>query len=107
MLSPTPGPGNARRPTPAEWQEKVPDLKQTGSQLQGPCPNCGGTDRFHVNLTEDHRFGCRQCKDGAAILRAVFGDQSGRRNAGRQDAGPSGIRKAAALTMSDGTLLGN
>ena len=60
------------RHTPDEWQAKCPELKKDGNQLVGPCPHCGGTDRFHVNLKEPWTFGCRQCEDGAAILKAVF-----------------------------------
>ena len=63
------------RHTPEEWQARLPSLKRVGSQLQGPCPSCGGEDRFHVSLAEPHLFGCRQCKDGPGILSAVFGVQ--------------------------------
>ena len=60
------------RHTPAEWQVKCPKLQKNGNQLKGPCPNCGGDDRFWVNLKEPWAFGCRQCEDGAAILKAAF-----------------------------------
>ena len=67
-------PSNHSRPrhTPDEWQGKCPELKKDGNQLVGPCPNCGGNDRFWINFKEPHLFGCRQCADGAAILKAVF-----------------------------------
>ena len=61
-----------KRPTPEEWEAHVPQLRRIGSQLQGPCPACGGEDRFHVKLTEPHLFGCRQCKDWPGILSAAF-----------------------------------
>ena len=64
------------RPPPDQWLAKVPTLKKVGSQLEGPCPSCGGTDRFHVQLAEPHLFGCRQCEDGPGILREVFGDST-------------------------------
>ncbi|MDF2434906.1 MAG: hypothetical protein JWP44_4537, partial [Mucilaginibacter sp.] len=32
----------------------------TGHELAGPCPWCGGTDRFRVN-TKTQRFWCRRC----------------------------------------------
>ena len=62
------------RPTPDQWLAQFPTLKKVGSQLQGPCPLCGGTDRFHVKLDDPHLFGCRQCEDGPGILRVAFGD---------------------------------
>ena len=65
------------RPTPEEWQARLPTLKSVGSQLQGPCPACGGEDRFHVALALPHYFGCRKCDDGPAILRVVFGSEEG------------------------------
>lgn len=33
--------------------------KVSAREWAGPCPKCGGTDRFRVNL--DHGFFCRQC----------------------------------------------
>ncbi len=30
------------------------------NEYEGPCPSCGGTDRFHVNVKEQWYF-CRQC----------------------------------------------
>ena len=60
-----------RRITPEEWLAAYPGLKSTGSQIAGPCPNCGGTDRFWVSRREPFLFGCRQCNDGRAILEAA------------------------------------
>jgi hypothetical protein len=40
----------------------VPNLfSKTASEMAGPCPKCGGKDRFIIN-TADQRFWCRQCK---------------------------------------------
>ena len=72
-------------PTYADWQRVAGalGLRRKGAELVGPCPACGGDDRFHVN---DRRrdgtaalFGCRQChcNDVAAILRAAFPDRHG------------------------------
>jgi hypothetical protein len=36
-------------------------LRRTGNEAFGPCPRCGGTDRFRV--FEDGGFWCRQCND--------------------------------------------
>jgi CHC2 zinc finger len=36
-------------------------LKRSGQERVGPCPKCGGTDRFSVNV-RDGVWNCRQCK---------------------------------------------
>ena len=43
-------------------------LRRTGPRdFNGPCPLCGGRDRFHVRDRDGRGvFGCRQCIDGAA-----------------------------------------
>ena len=38
-----------------------------GGEYHGPCPSCGGKDRFHVWPQENHGEGswwCRQCGNG-------------------------------------------
>ena len=45
-----------------DWTAALPDLKRRGSEYVGPCPSCGGGDRFHVK---------------AGHTRAVFGDSKG------------------------------
>ena len=67
-------PGATTRPTPKQWLSRLPNLKHVGNQLQGSCPQCGGTDRFHVNLAPPHLYGCRKCNTGGAIHRLVFGN---------------------------------
>lgn len=84
------GHGTALRnelPAAQEWAERL-NLSQTGRQSwSGPCPECGGKDRFHV---EDRRgkavVGCRGCMDGqpmqarrqqfGKILRITFAGSS-------------------------------
>lgn len=47
----------------------VPTLQhETKAELSGPCPRCGGDDRFHVHTAENWFF-CRKChpKRGDAI----------------------------------------
>jgi phage/plasmid primase-like uncharacterized protein len=49
-----------------------------GGEYAGPCPWCGGTDRFRVwpNEGETGRYWCRQCQrsgDGIQFLRDVHG----------------------------------
>lgn len=54
-------------PTLAEWRDAAPrlQLKRAGAELSGPCPYCGGKDRFRV--TRRGGFFCRQCcPDGNA-----------------------------------------
>ena len=66
------------RPTPEQWSAKLQALKKVGNQLEGPCPLCGGDNRFHVKLAAPYLFGCRSCEEtnkgyGTELLRAVFG----------------------------------
>lgn len=43
----------------------VPGLKKSGAYLIGPCPFCGGKDRFNVKTTDGgDLWVCRQCGDG-------------------------------------------
>ena len=44
----------------------VPGLKKAGQYHIGPCPFCGGDDRFNVKTTHDgiDLWLCRQCGDG-------------------------------------------
>ena len=60
------------RPAAGRWQAKAAELglKRRGTELVGPCPSCGGSDRFHVRL-RDGVFGCRRCGGFEAILRAA------------------------------------
>ena len=39
---------------------KIPALRVNGTELTGPCPLCGGKDRFNINL-RTHAFLCRKC----------------------------------------------
>lgn len=42
------------------------NLRRRGSEYVGPCPSCGGTDRFYVRPSG--RFFCRQCcRDGRDV----------------------------------------
>jgi len=47
-------------------QERGAVLKRSGGEWQGPCPVCGGTDRFSVNERE-RVFNCRGAEGGSAI----------------------------------------
>ena len=69
-------------PAPEDWTGRL-DLRRVGSEWVGPCPVCGGTDRFHVRRGQRGAVvGCRGCIDGepeagrreafTRILREVF-----------------------------------
>ena len=74
-------------PSAAEWADRL-GLKRAGREWCGPCPVCGGQDRFHVGRRLDHTalVGCRGCIDGGTpgergqafgqVLRAAFPDRS-------------------------------
>jgi hypothetical protein len=50
-------------------------LRGNGAERVGPCPNCGGTDRFAVN-TKKNVFNCRGCGgkgDAIALVRFLDG----------------------------------
>ena len=61
-------------PTAGEWAEAL-QLKKVGArEWQGPCPVCGGTDRFHCREGEGRAVvGCRGCIDGRADSGKQFG----------------------------------
>lgn len=50
------------------------DLKRAGVELIGPCPVCGGRDRFSVNIQRGV-FNCRHCGggDGIKLVQHVLG----------------------------------
>jgi hypothetical protein len=53
----------------------VASLVRAGGELVGPCPVCGGRDRFGVNVSR-HVFTCRHCDvggDQVALVQHVLG----------------------------------
>ena len=69
-------------PSVEEWADTL-DLTRRGREWIGPCPLCGGDDRFHVRDSGGRAtVGCRGCIDGQSdgerakrfgeVLRAVF-----------------------------------
>ena len=75
---------DVRDPLPGvkEWADTL-DLTRRGLEFVGPCPLCGGEDRFHVRDSGGRAaVGCRGCIDGqpdgerrarfGEVLRAVF-----------------------------------
>ena len=60
---------SAREPSPtAAALAAAFGLRRTGPRdYNGPCPLCGGRDRFHVRDVDGRAvFGCRGCSDGGA-----------------------------------------
>jgi phage/plasmid primase-like uncharacterized protein len=45
-------------------------LKRQGKELVGPCPVCGGTDRFAVHVRKNV-WNCRQCGHGGDVIALV------------------------------------
>lgn len=88
------------RPTQADWQARAErlGLKRVGSELVGPCPSCGGTDRFHVR--RDGLFGCRGCSGFAEIMRAAGFETRGDRRERRIDYGRGGPPEDTGKTSS-------
>jgi len=44
----------------------IPGLKRAGNEVTGPCPVCGGVDRFSISPRKN-LFNCRQCGGGDGI----------------------------------------
>ena len=60
-------------PSFSDWQAHALTLRRQGRELVGPCPSCGGIDRFAVKPVEGGAavIHCRQCKGFVDILRAA------------------------------------
>lgn len=72
--------------------------KVTSTEWHGPCPLCGGTDRFHVN-TRGNFCGCRKCDrrwDAVGIYAAVHNIQPGQ--AAREILGISTVNERRKIT---------
>lgn len=54
------------------------ELRRNGGEWCGPCPLCGGVDRFHIREAADGRalIGCRGCIDGqpASLKKRRYGE---------------------------------
>src|SRR5262249_34845095 len=46
------------------------NLKRVGDELVGPCPKCGGDDRFGANVKKNV-FVCRGCDVGGDVIKLV------------------------------------
>ena len=90
-------------PSMDEWTQAL-DLKRRGVEWCGPCPLCGGEDRFHVRPGRNGAAlaGCRGCMDGrpegerrerfGEVLKAAFPDRStnGRAHSPKRPVGSRG-----------------
>ncbi|WP_235889108.1 DUF7146 domain-containing protein [Maritimibacter alexandrii] len=57
----------------------IPDLKRAGGEIVGPCPQCGGRDRFAIN-PQKGVFNCRVCGahgSGIDLVRHVLSCEFG------------------------------
>ena len=45
-------------------------LKRQGRELVGPCPICGGTDRFAINFAKQV-WNCRHCGKGGDVIALI------------------------------------
>jgi len=57
-------------PIERELERRGHRLKRMGRELVGPCPRCGGHDRFGVNV-QKQVWNCRGCAKGGDILDLV------------------------------------
>ena len=65
--------GEARRADIAAVAEQLPGgrrLKRVGQERVGPCPRCGGDDRFAINPRK-RVFHCRGCGTGGDVIALV------------------------------------
>jgi len=61
----------ARRvPIATEIESRGIKLKGDGTERVGPCPKCGGEDRFSIN-TKKNVFNCRGCEVGGDVIDLV------------------------------------
>src|SRR5262249_50447965 len=57
-------------PIETELARRNHQLTRVGGELVGPCPACGGTDRFAVHLRKQI-WNCRQCTKGGDVIDLV------------------------------------
>ena len=79
------------------------DLKREGSEYVGPCPSCGGEDRFAVNVVKQV-FRCRQCNEkGGNVITLVMWldgcafDEAVTKLTGEEPSAPTRLKVSAPL----------
>lgn len=101
------------RPDAAAWAERL-NLRRRGGEFVGPCPLCGGEDRFHVadKSGRPGLAGCRKCGDGSpdwyrdALRAAGFEQRSPerrrkRRTRRKRPVAPAGSRSRRPERLSE------
>ena len=53
-----------------EIRDLMPWPPRPGTESVGPCPKCGGTDRFSINITR-RLFNCRRCEGKGDVISLV------------------------------------
>lgn len=77
-------------------------LQRSGNELVGPCPKCGGTDRFNINIAKNVWL-CRECGVGGDViflvqhLEGVTFAAACERITGRKAADPVDPKRAAQM----------
>lgn len=49
------------QPSIDDWLRVLPELKRSGKRWIGPCPLCGGVDRFNLTDSDKALVFCREC----------------------------------------------
>jgi DNA primase len=57
-------------PIETEIKRRGIALKGNGTERVGPCPKCGGDNRFSIN-TKKNVFNCRGCGVGGDVIKLV------------------------------------
>ena len=77
--------------------------KRSGANWAGPCPLCGGEDRFHLQGDPPHLVGCRGCMDGPGdrkrygeLMRLLFPREGRQRPSKRRTPAPKQSPSPAA-----------
>ena len=67
--------------TPEQWAQQIGKMWKRSNQWEGPCPICGGHDRFYITpgASKASLVRCRKCgpwsgDDWARLCRAVWGE---------------------------------
>ena len=77
-ISKQPDRGSHMERSAEDWARAC-ELKKVGGEFKGPCPVCGGTDRFHAKTARNGRVlvHCRRCESSIKELaEAAFGTSS-------------------------------
>ena len=103
----TNGHAAGQAPAFADWVAKAGalGLKRQGRELVGPCPACGGTDRFAIKPAGGGAalIHCRQCKGFLDILKAAGFAEERATNGARRDG--TTIREFPYLRADDTLML--